>query len=266
MIHPSAIVSTESQIGENVTIGVGAIIEEGVVIGAGCVIEPYSILKRGTILSDDVKIHSHAVVGGLPQDLSFDEVTVSGVRVGQRTVIREGVTLNRASKEGGYTEIGSDCFLMAFSHVAHDCCLGDHVVLANNVMLAGFASVDDYAFIGGGVAVHQFSRIGESVMISGNTALSKDAPPYVMIAERDDLIGLNLVGLKRRKFSRDEILDIKECYRYVYGEMGNYRKLAASAMAEGVGKKPQGQKFLRFFETGERGFVKPRYKSSKVER
>ncbi len=261
MIHPSAIVSTESEIGDNVTIGAGAIIEEGVIIGNGCVIEPYAILKRGTILSDEVKIHSHAVIGGLPQDLSFDEATVSGVRVGQRTVIREGVTLNRASREGSYTEIGRDCFLMALCHMAHDCCIGDNVVLGNNVMLAGFVSVGDYTFMGGGVGVHQFCRIGEGVMVSGNASLSKDAPPYVMVAERDNLIGLNLIGLKRRNFSRDEILDIKECYRHVYRETGNCRKLAASGIAKGS----QGRIFLQFFETGERSFVKPRYGVTRIE-
>ncbi len=261
MIHPSAIVSTESKIGKNVTIGIGAIIEGDVVIGAGCVIEPYAILKRGTILNDEVKVHSHAVIGGLPQDFSFEEETVSGVRVGQRTVIREGVTLNRASKEGGYTEVGSDCFLMALCHMAHDCCIGDNVVLGNNVMLAGFVSVGDYTFMGGGVGVHQFCRIGEGVMVSGNASLSKDVPPYMMVAERDDLIGLNLVGLKRREFSRDEILDIKECYRHVYGVSGNCRKLAASSMPKG----PKGRVFLQFFETGERSFVKPRYGVSEIE-
>ena len=265
MIHPSAIVSTGAEIGENVTVSAGAIIEEGVVIGARCTIDPYAILKRGTVLGNGVQVHSHAVIGGLPQDLSFNEETVSGVRVGDRTVIREGVTLNRASQKEGYTEIGSDCFLMALCHLAHDCSLGDNVVLANNVMLAGFVSVADHTFVGGGVGVHQFCRIGEGVMVSGNASLSRDVPPYVMVAERDDLIGLNLIGLKRRKLSHDEILDIKECYRYVYADTGNCRKLAASAMEVGVAKGPYGQEFLQFFETGERSFVKPRYKRTRIE-
>jgi UDP-N-acetylglucosamine acyltransferase len=235
-----------------------AIIEDGVQLGADCEIHAYAIVKRGAVLGDRVAVHPFAVVGGDPQDLKFDHVTPSGVRIGADTTIRENVTINRSTNPGGFTEVGEDCLLMAACHIAHDCVVGSHVVLANNVMLAGHVLVGDHAFFGGGVGIHQFCRIGENVMVSGHASITRDVPPCVIAAERDDLIGLNLVGLKRRGFSRAAIIELKDAFRVVYFTPGNIRDVAAQALAEGAFSTPEARHFLEFFTGGKRGFVRAR--------
>ena len=149
------------------TIHPTAIVEDGAQLGAGCVIHPHAIVTRHCVLGDGVVVHPFAVVGGDPQDLSFDPATRSGVRIGARTVIREHVTIHRATKADGWTEVGAGCFLMVSCHVAHDCRLADKVIMANAVLLAGHVQIGEGAFVGGGAAVHQFGRIGEGAMIGG---------------------------------------------------------------------------------------------------
>ena len=146
-------------------------------------------------------MHPFAVIGGDPQDLSFDAFATCAprLRIGSRTVIREHVTISRATKEGASTEIGSDCFLMAACHVAHDCHIGDRVVIANSVLLGGHVQVGNQAFLGGGAVIHQFCRVGESVMIGGGARISRDVAPFTLATERNAMIGLNLVGLRRRE-------------------------------------------------------------------
>jgi UDP-N-acetylglucosamine acyltransferase len=210
-------------------------------------------------------VHPFAVVGGDPQDLRFDPATVSGVRVGARTVVRESVTLSRATRPGGFTEIGADCFLMACCHVAHDCRLGHHVVLANGVLLAGHVSIGDNAFLGGAALVHQFVRIGESTMISGATRAAQDIPPFALAAERNEVIGLNLIGLKRRGFSRDAIREIKDAFRAVYLTPGNIRVAAQTALDGGAFETAEARQFLTFFTEGKRGFARARREGAAIE-
>ena len=176
------------------------------------------------------------------------------MRVGAETVIREHVTINRATQAGRDTIVGAKCFIMATAHIAHDCALADNVVMANAVLLAGHVSVGACAFVGGGAVVHQFARIGESVMISGNAAISRDLAPFVLAAERDFVIGLNLVGLKRRGFAREAIREIKDAFREVYHARGNIREAAAAALASGRYATPEAGRFLDFFSGGKRGF------------
>jgi UDP-N-acetylglucosamine acyltransferase len=147
---------------------------------------------------------------------------------------------------------------MAACHVAHDCVVGSHVVFANNVMIAGHVSIGDHGFFGGGVGIHQFCRIGDSVMISGHASITRDVPPYVMAAERDDVIGLNLLGLKRRGFSRAAIVELKDAFRVVYFTLGNIRDVAAEALAGGEFSTDEARHFLGFFTGGTRGFVRAR--------
>jgi len=239
MIHPSAI------------------IEPGAQLGADCEVMAHAVVTRHAILGDRVVVHPGAVVGGDPQFLKFDRRTPSFVRVGEGAVIRENVTLNRSIYEGQSTIVGARCFLMAGSHAGHDCVLADDVVLANNAMLAGHVTVGALTFVGGGAGIHQFVRIGESVMVGGLARITRDLAPFTIVAERDEVSGLNLVGLKRRGFSRETIRELKEAFRAVYLPSGDIRRLAAEASAGGAFKSPEASRFLEFFAAGKRGFARP---------
>ena len=235
-----------------------AVIEDGAQLGADCEIQAHAIIKRGAVLGDRVVVHPFAVIGGDPQDLKFDRATASGVRIGAGTVLREHVTVNRSTRPGGFTEIGENCFLMASSHVGHDCVVGRQAVLANAVLLAGHVHVGDYAFLGGGSSFHQFLRVGESAMVSGGSRCSLDLPPFVMAAERNDVIGLNLIGLRRRGFPREAVGELKEAFRTVFFTPGNIREIAAAALAGGAFATAEARRFLEFFTGGQRGFARAR--------
>jgi UDP-N-acetylglucosamine acyltransferase len=232
-----------------------AIIEEGVQLGDRCVVHAHAIIRKHAVLGDGVVVHPFAVVGGDPQYLKFDPATVSGVQVGDGTVIREHVTINRSIHAGKATVIGARCFLMAGSHAGHDCLVADDVVLANNAMLAGHVEVGSFTFVGGGAGIHQFVRIGEGVMVGGLTRLTKDVAPFLMVAERDEVPGFNVVGLKRRGFSRDAIRELKDCFRAAFAA-GDPRKAAAARLASGV-QSAEARRFLEFFAAGKRGFARP---------
>jgi UDP-N-acetylglucosamine acyltransferase len=233
-------------------------IEPGAQLGVDCEVMAGAVITRHAILGDRVVVHPGAVVGGDPQFLKFERSTPSFVRVGEGTVIRENVTVNRSIYEGKSTVIGARCFLMANSHAGHDCELADDVVLANNVMLAGHVSVGSWTFIGGGAGIHQFCRIGELCMVSGLARVSLDVAPGTMVAERDEVIGLNLVGIKRRNWPRETVRELKGAFRAVYFQPGNIRVIAAAARASGAFPSEQAQAFLAFFAGGKRGFARPR--------
>jgi UDP-N-acetylglucosamine acyltransferase len=233
-----------------------AIIEQGAGLGEGCVVHAYAHISRYCQLDEGVVVHPFAVVGGDPQDLSFDAGTPSSLRIGARSVIREHVTINRSTRSDACTRIGSDCFLMASSHVAHDCQIGDRVVIANAVLLAGHVHVGDRAFLGGGAVVHQFCRIGESAMIGGGARISGDVPPFCMATERNTLVGLNLVGLRRRGFERQVVAEIKRAYHAMNDSVGNPRDKAASLLQREDFTSPEARRFLEFFEGGRRQFVR----------
>ena len=244
---------------EDVVLGAYAVIEDGVEIGEGTVIREHAVIRSGTILGKGCVVDAHAVIGGLPQDLGFNPKTPSGVRVGDHVTFREGVTVNRATYEGTFTEIGDHCYLMAESHVGHDCRLGAQVVLANAVLLAGKVTVGDHTFIGGSAAVHQYCRIGESAMIGGIARVSQDMPPFCIMAERNELVGLNLVGLQRRGVPRDTIRELKKLYQLVYGFEGRPRILAAGALNDGTAQSGEGRRFLEFIATeSKKGVMRPR--------
>ena len=235
-----------------------AIIGDGVQLGAGCEVHALAIIKQHSILGEGVVVHSFAVIGGDPQYLKFDPATKSGVRIGAGSVIREHVTINRSIHADKVTTVGARCFLMANSHVGHDSAVADDVVLANNVMLAGHVTVGRHTFLGGGAGFHQFCRIGESVIVSGLARIAQDIPPFTMAAERNEVIGLNLVGLKRRGFNRETIREIKEAFRAVYFTPGNIRDVARVALAGGAFQTAEARQFLTFFTEGKRGFARAR--------
>lgn len=235
-----------------------AIVEDGARLGADCEIHAHAVVKRHVVLGDGVKVHEFAVVGGDPQYLKFDPATESEVRVGAGTVIREHVTINRSIYPGKATVLGARCFIMASAHVAHDCELADDVVLANAVLLAGHVSVGAFSFVGGGALIHQFERIGASAMVGGGARIALDVPPYAMVTERNEINGLNLVGLKRRGFPREAIRELKEAFQAVYGVPGNIREVARTAAESGKFTHAPAREFLAFFGSGKRGFARPR--------
>jgi UDP-N-acetylglucosamine acyltransferase len=235
-----------------------AIVEAGAQLGADCEIQAGAVITRHCVLGDCVVVHPFSVVGGDPQYLKFERATQSSVRIGAGTVIREHVTINRSIHAGEATVIGEDCFLMAASHVAHDCAIGSHVVLANNAMLAGHVSVGDHTFIGGGAGIHQFCRIGESVMVAGLARITKDVAHFVMVAERDEVIGFNGVGLKRRGFPRPAIVELKAAFQEIFFTPGNIRTVAATQLAAGRFTSAEARRFLEFFAGGKRGFARAR--------
>jgi len=257
-VHPTAIVAATARIGENVRIGAYAIVEEGVVVGRDSVLRAHCVLRMGTVVGQGAMIDSFAVVGGDPQDQTFDLAIQSGVRVGDRVVVREGVTVNRSVKPGGVTCIGDDALLMANSHVGHDGQIGEHAVLANNVMLGGHVEVGAHAFLGGGVGVHQHVRVGEGSMVSGNASISYDVAPFTLAAGRNRIHGLNVVGLRRRQLPGKAIADLKRCYRSVFSGPGDPRRKAAAVLSSGkCGETEPGRRLLEFFAGGVRGVARP---------
>ena len=233
-----------------------AIIENGTTMGEDCSIEACAIIKRGTRLGEHVRVDHHVVVGGLPQDLHFNPTTNSGVRIGKNTVLREGVTVSRASQIGEHTIIGEDCYLMSNSHVGHDAVLGDHVILTNGVLLAGFVNVGDFCVLGGGAVFHQFVRVGEGAIVSGGSRIGHDVPPFALASDVNRVRGLNIVGMKRRNFTSEEISDVRACYKRVYFAPGDPAKKAETALAENFAKTDRGRQFLMFFQSTSRGFVR----------
>jgi len=252
MIHPTAVVDPGALLGENVEIGPFSVVEAGVEIGEGCCLASHVVVRRGTRLGAGCRVDSFAVLGGCPNYLGFDPRTPSRLEVGDRCVIRESVTLHRSTHEDGATRIGEDCYFMACSHVAHDCVVGDRVVLANEAALAGHILMGNDSVLGGGAMVHQFARIGEGVMIAGLSRITKDVAPFLLIAERDEISGLNLVGLRRRKVPSEAIRELKELFQKVIRSPGKPVEVAAtlSPVSEVASI------FLDFFVPSKRGYVK----------
>jgi UDP-N-acetylglucosamine acyltransferase len=172
------------------------VIEEGVEIHAGARLASHVVLRKGTVVGKNVQIDSFSVIGGEPQYRAFEKSTVSGVIIGENTIIRESVTINRGIPEGSNTIIGSNCLLMACSHVAHDCVLGDYVTLTNAVLLGGHVTIGAYANLGGASVVHQRTRIGESAMVGGNATITGDVPPYIMAANRNEAAGIEFIRIE----------------------------------------------------------------------
>ena len=166
--------------------------------------------------------------------------------------------MNRSTKAGGATVVGENCFLMAASHVAHDGVIGNNVVVANAVLLAGHVHVGDNCFLGGAAGFHQFVRIGEGAIVSGGARIAQDVPPYAMAAERNEVIGFNLIGLKRRGVSREAIRELKAAFRAVYFAPGNIREVATQALAGETYRSAEARRFLEFFVSGKRGFARAR--------
>jgi len=254
-IHPLACVSPNAKIGAGVQIKPFAVIEDDVEIGDGSIIDPHAVLACGTRIGKGCRIHSGAVLGTNPQDLKFrGEKTY--VFIGDRTVIRECVTINLGTKASGQTRIGSDCLIMAYVHVGHDCVIGNQVIIANTVQFGGHCEVGDYAVIGGMTGVHQFVRIGSHVMLGGMTKNVHDIPPYVTTSH-DRYEGVNTIGLKRRGFSSETISHLRDVYRVIF-QSGLLMKNAIEKVNAEFPKTPEVEEILAFFEVdSKRKYIRP---------
>ena len=242
-IHPSVVIDPFVTIDQNVEIGEGTHIGSNVTIMEGARIGKHCTIFPG------------AVISGIPQDLKFrgEETTAE---IGDYTTIRECVTVNRGTSAKGKTVIGSKCLIMAYSHVAHDCVVGNNVIISNASQLAGEVQVDDFAGIGGGTLIHQFTHLGSHVMIQGGSRINKDIPPYVK-AGRDPIAytGINSIGLRRRNFTNDQIRDIQEIYRYLYLSRLNVSDAVDRIEAELPATKERDE-IIEFIRNSKRGIVR----------
>jgi UDP-N-acetylglucosamine acyltransferase len=252
-VHPSAIVSPEARLGQGVILGPGAVVEATVVLGDRCEIRAHAVLKRFTTLGEANRVFEGAVLGAEPQDVSFRDDVESGLLIGDRNTIREGVTVHRSTRAGGATVVGSDCFLMANAHVAHDDRLGDRVIMANNVALAGHVEVGDRAFLSGGVVVHQFCRVGRLAMVGGNSKVVQDCLPFVITDGHPARArGLNVVGLRRAGFTAVQVRTLKEAYRLL---LRAGLPLAAALERMAALQDPLADEMIAFARASKRGFA-----------
>lgn len=256
MIHPTAIIDPSAQIDENVTIGPYAIINSEVTIGAGTTIGPYSIIEKYVSIGNDCQIYQYASIGGAPQDLKYHGEK-STLEIGSGTIIREFVTINRGTEVGGgITVVGEKNYLMAYTHIAHDCITGKNVILANNSTLAGHVILGDHATVGGLVAIHQFVKVGDYAYIGGKSAVVKDIPPYVIAAgDRATLHGLNNVGLKRHNFTDETLKELKKTYR-IFFRIGLTVKQAIERVKAEVDQSPEVKNFIDFIVNSNRGVTR----------
>lgn len=255
MSHKLANVHPNAQLGENVIVEPFATIEKDVVIGDDCWIGPNAVVHNGARIGNGVKIFPSAVVSGLPQDLKFkgEETTCE---IGDNTTIREFVTINRGTEDRWKTKVGSNCLIMAYVHLAHDCFVGNNVILSNGTQLAGHVTIDDFAIFGGTCAVHQFSKIGAHVMVGGGSLVRKDIPPYVKAGrEPISFSGVNVVGLRRRGFSNEIVSQIQEIYRIIY-QKGYNTKKALQEVEDTIAKSSEKDLILEFIKNSERGIMK----------
>ena len=250
-MHPTAWVDPGARLGSGVIVGPFAVIEADVIIGHDCRIGAHAVLKQYTQLGADNQVFEHAVLGGLPQDSHFGG-DASYLTVGDRNIVREGVTMHRSTRPGGATRVGSDGFFMAYSHVAHDCRVADRVVLANGVLLGGHVEVGERVFLGGGAAVHQFCRIGRLAMIGGLTKVSQDCLPFCTSdGHPARLRGLNTVGLRRAGVDASSLNALKHALRIVNRRQPLDRVLPTLRGAGGLSAE-----LARFIETSERGVAR----------
>ena len=254
-IHPTALVAPGARLGEGNRIGPFAIVEDDVELGDGNAVLAHAVLKAGCRIGNANRIHEHAVIGGLPQDVSFED-RWTFVTIGDRNVLREGVTVHRATREEGSTRLGNDNFLMVNVHLGHDCQFGDRIIVATGSGFGGHVSVADRAFVSGGVMVHQHARIGRFAMIGGNTKLTQDALPFMITDGVPGTVrGLNAVGLKRGGFAAADLRALKQAYRTLFRAGGSLEGHLAELAAS---EHPLVAELAAFIGASKRGFHRDR--------
>jgi UDP-N-acetylglucosamine acyltransferase len=254
-IHPTAMVDPKAELGKNVKIGPNTIIEpdviieDNVTIGANCLVGQYTELKKG------VKLFHGAVVGTIPQDLKFKGEKTKLI-IGENTIVREYAMFNRGTAESGATIIGENCLLMAYTHIAHDCRIGNSVILVNTVQISGHVEIDDYAIVGGVVPVHQFVKIGAHAMIGGGFRVQQDVCAYALAAGYPlKIAGINSVGLRRRGFSKESITNIEKAFKFLFYSGMNTSQAVEKIQSE-LPSSEEMKTILRFIERSNRGLVK----------
>lgn len=255
MISPLASIHPDAKIGEGVEIGPFVTIDRDVEIGDGCIIDASATICQYTKLGKNCHVFPSAVIGAVPQDLKFHG-EVTWTLIGDNNVLREFVTVHRGTFSKGQTVIGNNNLIMAYCHVAHDCVLHNHIIMSNTTQLAGEVEVDDFAIIGGGTLVHQFSHIGSHVMVQGGSRINKDVPPYV-IAAREPIAycGVNSVGLNRRGFTPEQIHTIQEVYRMIFQAGMNTTQAVAKIEAE-MPESAERDTIINFVKASTRGIIK----------
>lgn len=248
-VHPGA------KIAKGVTIEPFATIYEDVEVGEGTWIGPNAVLMDGARIGKNCKVFPGAVISAIPQDLKY-EGEITTVEIGDNTTIRECVTVNKGTKARGVTSIGNNCLIMAYSHVAHDCDLGNGVIIVNSVAIAGEVQIDDFAIVSAASMIHQFCRIGKHTMLQGGSRVGQDIPPYVTVG-RIPLVyqGLNSIGLRRRGFDADKINEIQEVYRIIYNS-GKNNSQACDYIEENMPETPERNEILNFIRESKRGLIK----------
>jgi UDP-N-acetylglucosamine acyltransferase len=257
MIHPTAIVDPKAEISAGVEIGPYSIIEKDVFIGEGTKIGPHVVIRQGTTIGKRCQIFQFSSIGEAPQAVAYRGEPTSLI-IGDDNILRESVTFHRGTvKGGGKTVVGHRNFFMAYSHVAHDCRIGNQVVLANGATLGGHILIEDYAVLGGLAAVHQFCRIGIHAFISGLTGVVLDIPPYMLAAgSRAKLYGLNAVGLKRQNFSDATIRALKTTYRIIFRSGLTLEKAIKKVEESEIYRIPEVEHLLRFIQQTKRGICR----------
>lgn len=254
-IHPTAIVSSKAELGSDVTVGPYSIIEDDVTIGDGAIVGSSTLIADGAVIGERVRVAHGAVIATEPQDLKFagEKTRVS---IGDNTVVREYATINRGTAAYGTTTIGKDCLIMAYAHVAHDCILGDNVIMANAANLAGHVEVGDHVILGGVLPVHQFVKIGAHAMVGGGFRVQQDICPYALVAGYPlKVVGVNVVGLRRRGFKREVIRTLEETFKILFFSSLNTSQ-AVEQIRGGVETIPEVRLILNFIKESERGIVK----------
>ncbi|MEC7802277.1 MAG: acyl-ACP--UDP-N-acetylglucosamine O-acyltransferase [Verrucomicrobiota bacterium] len=256
-IHKTAIIGDKSNLGENIEVGPYAIIENGSTIGDNCVINSHSVIKKGVRLGCFSKVGHFSVLGGDPQHLDFDPHCPSYLEIGENCRFGEGVTVHRSMFLEKSTVIHEGAFLMGNSHVGHDCIMGQNSILANGVLLGGHVEVGSDVFVGGGAGIHQFVRLGNGCMIGGYAEITLDVGPQLLVIGRNQLLGLNKVGLKRRKCEDFELSKLKKLFRSLFKSPGNISTKAKNLLEEAeFNKLDITRDFLKFFLVSKRGFAR----------
>ena len=244
-VHPTAIVHDGAKLGPGVEIGPYCIVGPAVTLGAGVRLLSHVVVEGVTEIGEQCEVHPFANLGGPPQHLAHRGEPTRLV-VGARNVIREHMTMHTGTAGGrGVTTVGSDCLFMVGSHIAHDCIIGDHVVLANNAAIGGHVQIGDHVFMGGLSAAHQHTRIGRHAFVGGLAPVTKDVIPYALVGNDAHLVGMNLVGLKRRGFSRETISDLRTAYRLLFAEEGAFSERVED-VARVFGQSPEVSEVIAF--------------------